>query len=89
VGLLRSLAVEQPHRKHGIGRALVQHAESWAAQQGVEELYLLTTAAASFFAHLGYEALPRSQAPEAIARTTQFSEVCPGSASFMRRTIRA
>jgi len=83
VALLRSLAVDAALRKTGHGRALVAHAEAWAAQQRIEALYLLTTSAAGFFARLGYATTPRSEAPPAIAQTTQFQETCPASATFM------
>ena len=87
VGLLRSLAVEAAFRQGGVGRALVAHAETWAVQCQVNELYLLTTTAAGFFAHLGYEVVSRSEAPKAIARTTQFEGLCPSSSTFMRKKL--
>ena len=89
VGLLRSLAVEPAHRKSGLGVSLVSNAETWAAEQGVETLYLLTTTAAQFFARRGYEAAPRSEAPAAIAATAQFSDLCPASSTFMRKVLAA
>ena len=89
VGLLRSLAVEPSHRKSGLGVSLVSNAETWAAEQGVETLYLLTTTAAQFFAKRGYEAVPRSEAPAAIAATAQFSDLCPASSTFMRKVLAA
>ena len=85
VGLLRSLAVEQAHRNSGLGSSLVSNAETWAAKQGIKTLYLLTTTAAQFFAKRGYEAVPRSEAPAAIAATAQFSDLCPASSAFMRK----
>ena len=87
VGLLRSLAVEPANRNAGLGVNLVSGAESLAAQQGIKALYLLTTTAARFFARLGYEAVPRSEAPIAIAATTQFSDLCPASSTFMRKVL--
>lgn len=87
VGLLRSLAVKPTHRNIGLGVALVSSAEGWAAEQGVETLYLLTTTAEKFFARLGYMALPRSKAPAAIAATVQFLELCPASSAFMRKAL--
>lgn len=89
VGLLRSLAVEPSSRGAGLGVSLVSRAESLAAQQGVKALYLLTTTAAPFFARLGYGAVPRSEAPTAIAATTQFSDLCPASSTFMRKVLAA
>jgi amino-acid N-acetyltransferase len=89
VGLLRSLAVEPANRNAGLGVSLVSRAESLAAHQGITDLYLLTTTAARFFARLGYEVIPRSEAPTAIAETAQFSDLCPTSSSFMRKVLAA
>lgn len=89
VGLLRSLAVEPAHRNSGLGAILVSNAETWAAEQGVETLYLLTTTAAQFFARRGYEAVPRSEAPAAIAATAQLLHLCPASSTFMRKVLAA
>lgn len=89
VGMLRSLVVAPAHRNTGLGMTLVSNAETKAAEQGVESLYLLTTTAAQFFARLGYEAVPRSEAPAAIAATAQFSELCPASSTFMRKVLAA
>lgn len=89
VGLLRSLAVEPAHRNFGLGVSLVSGAETWAAEQDVKTLYLLTTTADRFFARRGYEAIPRSEAPAAIAATAQFSDLCPSSSAFMRKVLAA
>ena len=89
VGMLRSLAVEPASRNTGLGAALVSNAETWAAERGVKTLYLLTTTAAQFFARLGYESVPRSDAPAAIAATAQFSDLCPASATLMRKVLAA
>jgi amino-acid N-acetyltransferase len=89
VGMLRSLAVASARRNAGLGVSLVSNAEAWAAEQGVKALYLLTTTAAEFFASLGYEAIPRSEAPAAIAATAQFLDLCPASSTFMRKVLAA
>ena len=89
VGLLRSLAVEPAHRNSGIGTSLVSGAEAWAAEQGIEILYLLTTTAAVFFARRGHEAVPRSAAPAAIAETAQFRDLCPASSTLMCKVLAA
>jgi amino-acid N-acetyltransferase len=85
--LLRSLAVQESFRRKGLGRKLVAHAESWAFQQGVSRLYLLTTTAEQLFTQLGYEVIPRSMAPTAIKDTSQFSGLCPSSSTFMRKLL--
>ena len=86
-GLLRSLAVDPAYRGRGLGHLLVRRAETEAARQGATALFLLTTTAADFFARLGYESIPRAQAPAAIAQTTQFSSLCPASSAFMRKRL--
>lgn len=87
VGLLRSLAVAPACRHTGLGSRLVSAAEACAASRDIETLFLLTTTAADFFARLGYAAVPRCDAPAAIAATSQFRDLCPASSVFMRKTI--
>ena len=87
LALLRSLCVAEGHRSKRIGRALVSAVGSRALAQGVRELYLLTTGAASYFANLEFMPINRDQAPPEIRNTTQFSALCPTSAVCMRRRI--
>ena len=89
VGLLRSVAVDEPHRGTGLGKRLVEALEEHAKGAGVRELYLLTTTAEDFFAGLGYKRIPREEAPTSIAATAQFVELCPASSSFMLKRITA
>ena len=86
-GMLRSLAVAQDRRNCGYGISLVSCAESDAVSRGIRRLYLLTTSASAFFARLGYEAIPRSKAPGAIAATPQFASLCPASSMFMCKVL--
>ena len=83
LALLRSLIVTPAGRRQGIGRQLTQAAEIAAARTGVEEIYLLTESAESFFASLGFRPSNRAQAPEIIQRTRQFSSLCPTTAVLM------
>ena len=85
--MLRSLATHEEVRKSGLGQALVRHAELNASLMGIEALYLLTTTAADFFERLGYRHLCRQQAPAAINKTTQFSELCPSTSSLIRKLL--
>lgn len=85
--LLRSLAVSPAQRGNGLARKLVAFAESFAATQGVESLFLLTSCADAFFAKLGYQPASRQSAPQAIQATPQFSGLCPASASFMTKNV--
>jgi amino-acid N-acetyltransferase len=49
VGLLRSLVVAEDARAAGLGRELVAALEASAHEQGVDEIWLLTTDADPFF----------------------------------------
>lgn len=87
VGLLRSLAVAPSFRGRCLGAELVAYAESFAAAQGIEELFLLTTTAERFFVKLGYRQASRSIAPTAIKATPQFTGLCPASAAFLSKSL--
>jgi amino-acid N-acetyltransferase len=86
-GLLRSVVVEESHRGRGYGAALCDALEARAAERGVETLYLLTTTAAGFFRRNGYGAVPREEAPPSVRGTTQFADLCPTSATCMRKDL--
>lgn len=86
-GLLRSLAVAEPYRGRGYGRAAVRTLQSRARDEGVDTLYLLTTTAAAFFAALGYERTERSAVPGELRESAEFGDLCPESATVMRRRL--
>ncbi|MBX3724765.1 MAG: GNAT family N-acetyltransferase [Xanthomonadales bacterium] len=86
-GLLRSLVVAPDARGQGLAGLLVDAAERWAAAQDIVTLYLLTQTAEAFFARRGYARLARERAPPAIAATTQFAGLCPGTAAFMAKAL--
>jgi amino-acid N-acetyltransferase len=85
--LLRSLVVSAAARTQGLGSALVQHAEEYAAAHQVRALYLLTTTAESYFAHRGYKRIDRAQAPPSIQTTREFANLCPASSAFMIKRL--
>lgn len=87
VGLLRSLAVSQPHRRQRLGKILVEHAERYAQQQGIKTLYLLTTTAKDYFAKLDYVRVERAMVPAVIQSTDQFRELCPDTAVCMMKAL--
>jgi amino-acid N-acetyltransferase len=86
-GLLRSLAVATEMRGQGYAGALVARAESFAKKDGVRSLFLLTNTARQFFEHLGYQVIPRSQAPASIRQTAQFAGLCAASSDFMAKPL--
>ena len=87
VGLLRSLVVDPSARSGGIGARLVAALESMAAERGIAELWLLTIDADAYFSRLGYSVTDRSRAPDVIRRTHEFSSLCPGDATLMRKSL--
>lgn len=86
-GLLRSVAVEESARGEGFGTAICDGLEDLARKRSVGQLWLLTTTAAEFFADRGYREVDRSGAPERIRETTEFAELCPESATCMKREL--
>lgn len=81
--LLRSLVVHPDVRLTGIGKMLVEHAETQARARGVRAMYLLTTTAAGFFQRRGYTLAARETAPSGIRTTREFADICPASSAFM------
>ena len=86
--LLRSLVVSATARTQGLGSALVQHAEGYAAAHQVRALYLLTTTAEAYFEHRGYKRIDRAQAPPSIQSTREFASLCPASSAFMIKRLK-
>ncbi|MFT3752704.1 MAG: arsenic resistance N-acetyltransferase ArsN2 [Paludibacter sp.] len=86
-GLLRSLAVHGDLRGKGIGQKLVAEAENWSRDNGLKDLYLLTTTAAGFFPKSGWKNTERLSVPENIAASSEFASVCPSTAVCMSKTL--
>src|SRR6185295_18532159 len=87
--LVRSLAVAPQYRGQGLATSLYDRMVAYAQRRGIETLYLLTLSARDFFTHRGFAIADRSSAPDQIAATREFSNLCPDSAAFMMRDLRA
>lgn len=87
VGLLRSVVVEAPKRGQGYGTLLCEGLETAARDDDIETLYLLTTTASEFFATEGYSEVERSNVPDAIRATSEFADLCPSTATCMRKSL--
>lgn len=85
--LLRSLVVEPSVRGEGYGRALADELIGLARADDARSVYLLTTTAAPFFERLGFERVERDVVPAALQSSSEFSELCPASATCMRRPL--
>jgi amino-acid N-acetyltransferase len=87
--LLRSVAVADPWRSHGVGRALVARVIADAEARGIPALYLLTTTAEHYFPKFGFHPVRREDVPGDIRATAEFTSACPASAVVMCRECHA
>jgi len=85
--LLRSLSVSEERRNSGIGAMLVDFIEDYVRKQGVQNVYILTTTAENFFTKNGYQKVERSQVPAFIQNTSEFTSICPSSATVMKKQL--
>ncbi len=82
--LIRSIAVRDTHRGHGIGRLLVRHLLDRLASRGIREFYLLTTTAQDYFAKRGFKVIDRDEIHPQLLASTELQGPCPDSAVCMR-----
>lgn len=87
VALLRSAIVAPDHRGSGIGRQLVERALERAEEDGIDELYLLTTTAQSYFPRFGFTPTSRTTVPEELKSSAEFRGACPDTAVVMKRRL--
>jgi GNAT superfamily N-acetyltransferase len=85
--LIRSVVVGEGSRGSGVGSAIVGLLADAARDDGAARLWLLTTDAVGFFCRLGWRAVDRAAAPDAIQSMEQFASICPASASLMVREL--
>lgn len=84
-GLLRSLAVKDGYKNLKIGERLVRYLFTFCQGKNIDELYLLTTTAEKYFKKFKFEKIERPKVPEEIMQTDEFKNICPESASVMRK----
>lgn len=78
--LLRSVAVDALWRGQGLGQQLVRVALELAQQHRVEQVYLLTETAATFFPRFGFQPVARATVDPAIHQSVEWTDACPASA---------
>jgi N-acetylglutamate synthase-like GNAT family acetyltransferase len=86
-GLLRAVVTLPPLRQIGLGAAIVDVLEAEVRGRRCRAIYLLTTSEVDFFARLGYVPCARSDLPEAIRTTRQFTALCPPTATLMVKRL--
>jgi amino-acid N-acetyltransferase len=87
VALLRSAVVSPEYRGSGVGSRLVERVLECAEEDGIEELFLLTTTAESYFPRFGFTRTTRAAVPPAVMGSAEFQGACPDSAAVMTRRI--
>lgn len=88
VALLRSLVVSAESRGQGKAVLLLDALTEMVRQEGVTQLWLLTIDADAWFTRHGFRVADRQEAPEPIAHTREFAELCPGDAVLMLKELR-
>lgn len=81
--LLRSIAVTEPMRGKGLGRAIVADLLDRAKTAAIKDVYLLTETARLFFQKTGFEDIDREAVPVNVKASSEFLHVCPLSAAAM------
>lgn len=84
VALLRSIAVLEAERGHGLGQQLTEHAIKQAQTLGLHQLVLLTETAQAFFPRFGFQPIARADAPQSVQASVEFQGACPDSATVMQ-----
>jgi amino-acid N-acetyltransferase len=87
VGLLRSVVVAPQLRGTGIGAGLVDASESLARDLGISELYLLTETAEAWFSRRGYQRIERTEVPDTVRSSIEFTTACADTAVAMKRRL--
>lgn len=87
LALIRSIAVRPEYRNNGIASSIYHLLEKYARDSSVEELYLITESAKAYFQKLGFLEKDRPAVPRPIRQTSQFTRLCPLSATVMFKTL--
>ena len=85
--LIRSVSVRKDKQGQGLGKFIHRELEKIAVSKKVKHLFLLTTTARQFFEKEGYAVIDRERVPEVIRASSEFSELCPSTATVMKKDI--
>jgi amino-acid N-acetyltransferase len=81
--LLRSLSVKLGTRGKALGTAITEHLIAEARRRKLKGIYLLTETAHGFFLRKGFQDVPRDKVPAELKASSEFSHVCPDTATAM------
>jgi len=86
-GLVRSIAVDLPHRGLGLGIQLTEAILAVARSRGLKTVYLLTETAAAFFPRFGFRSIRREEVDPVVQQSVEIAKACPSSAQAMRAEL--
>lgn len=87
LALLRSMVVQKEYRNQRVAAALVETLEKHAGNLHIDSIYLLTETASTWFNKKNYQHVERTDVPDAIKQSSEFSSVCPVSAIVMKKSL--
>lgn len=82
-GLLRSLSVKMGIRGRSVGTTITEYLLNKAKEKKLKAIYLLTETAKGFFEKKGFREVKRDDVPSEVKASSEFSTVCPVSATVM------
>ncbi|HEX7904515.1 MAG TPA: arsenic resistance N-acetyltransferase ArsN2 [Chitinophagaceae bacterium] len=85
--LLRSVSIKKELQGQGLGKLINRELEKVTTAKGIHTLYLLTTTASNFFQKEGYTIIDRSDVPLSINESSEFSSICPSTATVMKKEL--
>jgi len=85
--LLRSVAVKSAFRRQGIALKLTKATFELAKEHQVRNMYLLTETARAFFSNQGFNQVLRSDVPETVKQSVEFTTLCPETATVMMKIL--
>ena len=88
-GLVRSIAVDLPHRGLGLGIQLTEAVLALARSHGLKTVYLLTETAQDFFPRFGFITIERSEVPPALHESAEWTTACASTAQAMVKRLPA
>lgn len=85
--LLRSVVVKNEYRNQGIAAQMVEKVMEAARSKELARVFLLTETAKDYFLNKGFEVISRELVPPQVRRSSEFSTVCPSTATVMLKTL--
>jgi amino-acid N-acetyltransferase len=85
--LLRSVVVKNEYRNQGIAAQMVEKVMETARSKELARVFLLTETAKDYFLNKGFEVISRELVPPQVRQSSEFSTVCPISATVMLKTL--